>query len=115
MVTIPDVLRRNGSRRPMAAAVVDEAGRLTHKQLTERAWAVANGLMAVGIRPGQTVAILCGNGIFSAETILGAMAAGAIAVPLSWRWSRPELEQGLNDCQAQVVLADRRFSPSVLE
>jgi acyl-CoA synthetase (AMP-forming)/AMP-acid ligase II len=115
MVTILDVLRRNRARRPMAPAVVDEAGRLTHKQLTERAWAVAQGLKAIGVRPGQTVAILCGNGIFSAETILGAMAAGAIGVPLSWRWSRPELEHGLNDCQAQVVLADRRFGPSVLE
>ena len=71
--------------------------------------------MAVGVRPGQTVAILCGNGIFSAETILGAMAAGAIAVPLSWRWSRPELEHGLNDCQARVVLADGGFGPSLRE
>lgn len=115
MLTVLDVLRRNHARRPMAPAVVDEAGRLTHRQLTERAWAVAQGLMAVGVRPGETVAILCGNGIFSAETILGAMAAGAIAVPLNWRWSRPELEHGLNDSQARVVLADRRFGPTVQE
>jgi acyl-CoA synthetase (AMP-forming)/AMP-acid ligase II len=115
VLTIPDVLRRNRARRPMAPAVVDDAGRLNHRQLTERAWSVANGLITLGVQPGQTVAILCGNGIFSAETILGAMAAGAIAVPLSWRWSLHELEHGLNDCQAQAVLADRQLGPSVQE
>ena len=113
MLTVPDVLRRNHSRRPQAPAVIDHAGRLTHRQLSERAWALAQGLIAFGIRPGETVAILCGNGIFSAETILGAMAAGAIAVPLSWRWSRAELEHGLNDSQARVVIADQEFAPSV--
>ena len=113
VLTVHDVLRRNLSRRPRAPAVVDSAGRLTHGQLTERAWSVANGLISVGVRPGGTVAILCGNGVFSAETILGAMAAGAIAVPLNWRWSRPELEHGLNDSQAQIVLADEEFAPSV--
>ena len=113
MLTVPDVLRRNHSRRPQAPAVVDNVRRLTHRQLSERAWSVAQGLGGLGIGPGETVAILCGNGIFSAETILGAMAAGAIAVPLSWRWSRAELEHGLNDSQAHVVLADQEFAPSV--
>ncbi|MDQ2943653.1 MAG: AMP-binding protein [Candidatus Dormibacteraeota bacterium] len=115
MLTVTDVLRRNHSRRPQAPAVVDHAGRLTHRQLSERAWAVGNGLAAAGVRRGDTVAILCGNGIFSAEAILGAMAAGAIAVPLNWRWSRTELEHGLTDSKARVVLADREFAPSVHE
>jgi acyl-CoA synthetase (AMP-forming)/AMP-acid ligase II len=115
VLTVPDALRRNRGRRPQAPAVIDHAGRLTHGQLTERAWSVAQGLIALGIRPGETVAIVCGNGIFSAESILGAMAAGAVAVPLSWRWSRPELEHGLNDSRAQIVLADREFAPSVQE
>jgi fatty-acyl-CoA synthase len=88
---------------------------MAHRQLTERAWAVAHGLTAIGVKPDQTVAILAGNGIFSAETILGTMAAGAIAVPLNWRWSRPELAHGLNDSGATVVLADREFGPALEE
>jgi acyl-CoA synthetase (AMP-forming)/AMP-acid ligase II len=115
VVTVPDVLRRNHGRQPLAPAVIDDARRLTHQQLAERAWSVAHGLIGLGVRPGQTVAILCGNRIFSAETILGAMAAGAIAVPLNWRWSRPELKHGLNDSQARVVLADHEFGPFVQE
>jgi len=115
VLTVPDALRRNHGRRPQAPAVVDQAGRLTHRQLSERAWSVARGLMSIGTRPGETVAIVCGNGIFSAETVLGVMAAGAVAVPLSWRWSRGELEHGLNDSRARIVLADREHAPSVQE
>ena len=115
VLTVSDVLRRNLGRRPLAPAVIDQARHLTYRQLAERVWSVAQGLISVGVRPGETVAILCGNGIFSAEAILGAMAAGAIAVPLSWRWSRPELEHGLRDSQARVVLADQEFSPAVQE
>lgn len=95
--------------------MVDHAGRLSHGQLAARAWAVGGGLIACGVRPGDTVAIFCGNGIFSAETILGTMAAGAIAVPLSWRWSRPELQHGLSDCGARIVIADKELAPVIEE
>lgn len=113
MLTVADVLLRNHRRRPDAPAAADASSRLNHRQLAERAWAVANGLIALGVRPGDRVAILCGNGIFSAEATLGAIAAGAIAVPLNWRWSLPELEHGLNDCGARIVLADSEFAGKV--
>ena len=113
LLTIPEVLQRNHRRRPDAPAVIDTERRLSHRALAERAWGVANGLRALGVQPGDTVAIVCGNGVFSAETILGAIAAGAIATPLSWRWSDAELEHGLNDSAAKVVLADREFGDRV--
>jgi len=115
VLTVADVLRRNHARRPRAPAVIDSAFRLSHRELSERAWAVAGGLIRAGVRASDTVAILCGNGVFSAEAILGAMAAGGIAVPLSWRWSAAELEHGLNDSRAAVVLADTEFAPAARE
>jgi acyl-CoA synthetase (AMP-forming)/AMP-acid ligase II len=115
VLTVPDVLRRNHARRPQAPAVIDSATRLSHRQLSERAWAVAGGLTRLGVSPGDTVAILCGNGVLSAETILGAMATGGIAVPLNWRWSAAELEHGLNDSRAAVLLADAEFAPAARE
>jgi fatty-acyl-CoA synthase len=112
VLTVPDVLRRNHARRPLAPAAVDSSSRLNHRQLAERAWAVANALRGAGVGPGDTVAILCGNGVFSAEAVLGAMAAGGVAVPLSWRWSAAELEHGLNDSRSHVLLADAEFAPA---
>jgi len=113
LLTIPDVLRRNHGRRPLAPAAIDDVRRLNHRELAERSWAVASGLARLGTRPGDTVAVLCGNGVFSAEAILGAMAVEAIAVPLNWRWSEAELEHGLRDSRARTVLADREFGDRV--
>lgn len=93
--------------------MIDGARRLNHRELAERSWSVAGGLSRLGVRPGDTVAILCGNGVFSAEAILGAIATGAVAVPLNWRWSAAELEHGLNDSEARVVLADTEFADRV--
>ena len=93
--------------------MIDATRRLDHRELAERSWSVANGLARLGVRPGGTVAILCGNGVFSAEAVLGAIAAGAVAVPLNWRWSPPELEHGLTDSGARVVLADAEFADKV--
>jgi acyl-CoA synthetase (AMP-forming)/AMP-acid ligase II len=93
--------------------VVDSERRLNHRRLAERAWSVAHGLLGLGTKPQDRVAILCGNGVFSAESILGAIVAGAIAVPLNWRWSAAELEHGLRDMGARIVLADAEFAPAV--
>jgi fatty-acyl-CoA synthase len=115
LLTVPDVLRRNHARRPDATALIDDSRRLTHEQLSERAWAIAAGLQESGVRPGENVAIVCGNGVFSAEVILGVIAAGAVAAPMNWRWAPSELEHGLDDSEARLVLADAEFAPVVNE
>lgn len=113
MLTVPDVLRRNHARRPGRQAVIDDQRRLAHAELSERAWSVGQGLIRLGVRPGETVAILCGNGVFSAEVTLGAVAAGAVAAPLNWRWSASELRHGVNDSRARVVLADHEHAGAI--
>ncbi|MBX6382367.1 MAG: AMP-binding protein [Microbispora sp.] len=94
--------RHNGTRE----AVVDSKRRYTHDQLSHRAWAIARGLLALGVRPGEHVGVLACNGVFSAETFLGTVAAGAVYVPYNWRWATAELVHGINDSQARVVLVD---------
>jgi fatty-acyl-CoA synthase len=103
-------LALNRRRRPQATAVVDEGGSLTHAELAERAWAVARGLLAAGVRPGDRVGILSGNSNFAAETYLGAVSAAAVAVPYNWRWSTPELVFAVNDSGANLVLVEAPFA-----
>ncbi len=103
--------RHNGSRE----AVVDSNRRYTHHQLSHRAWAIARGLRALGVEPGEQVGVLAGNGIFSAETFLGIVAAGAVYVPYNWRWASPELIHGVNDSQARVVLVENEFRDAFVQ
>lgn len=51
----------NARRAPNRAAVIDEEGTLTFSELDEAAHAVANGLLAKGVRAGDGVAILARN------------------------------------------------------
>ncbi|HKF78108.1 MAG TPA: AMP-binding protein [Candidatus Dormibacteraeota bacterium] len=113
MLTVADALRRGVRRHPQALAVADERERLTHGELARRAWALARGLREAGVRPGETVGILTGNSVFSAETFLGVVVAGAVAVPYNWRWAVPELVFALNDSRARVVLVEREWAESV--
>jgi acyl-CoA synthetase (AMP-forming)/AMP-acid ligase II len=106
MLQVTDVLRLNRRRYAGDIAVVDERGRATYAQLVDRAWGLARALHERGVRPGDTVGVLTGNSIFSVETYLGIVAAGAVAVPYNWRWSTPELVFGINDSCAAVVLVE---------
>ncbi len=113
MLSVGEVLRLSRRRHPGAIAVVDERQRLTYAQLADRAWGLARGLLEVGVRPGETVGVLAGNGVFSAETYLGIVSAGAIAVPYNWRWITPELIFAINDSRARVILVERELTGSV--
>ncbi|WP_027943364.1 class I adenylate-forming enzyme family protein [Amycolatopsis taiwanensis] len=113
MWTLADCVRLNARRRPDADALVDEAGRLTHRELSARAEGIARGLRAAGIGRGDHVGILAGNSIFCAEAFLGVIAAGAVAVMYNWRWATAELVQGIMSTDARVILAESRFEDSL--
>ncbi|GAA4524072.1 MULTISPECIES: class I adenylate-forming enzyme family protein [Nonomuraea] len=113
MRTTADFLRLNRRRYPERTAVVDENSRVTYAELADRAYAVAAGLRADGVRRGDTVGILAGNSIFVVEAYLGVLCAGAVPVMYNWRWATPELVFGLNDSRAEVVLVDQEWVASV--
>ncbi|MQA07871.1 MAG: AMP-binding protein [Pseudonocardiaceae bacterium] len=110
MWTLADYVRLNALRYPGRTAVVDDAGRLTHRELSARAQGIAKGLRAAGVRTGDHVGILAGNSIFCAEAFLGVIAAGAVAVMYNWRWATAELVHGVASTEAGVVLVEAAFA-----
>ncbi|WP_218042987.1 class I adenylate-forming enzyme family protein [Embleya hyalina] len=104
------MVRLNSRRGPSGEAVVDARGRLSHRELSHRAWALARGLVENGVRPGDSVGVLAGNSAFCAEAFLGIATAGAVFVPYNWRWSTAELVAGVNETAARVVLVEDMFT-----
>ncbi len=104
MRTIVDAIRRNERLYGDRAAVIDEQRRLTHRELATNAWAIAHTLRSLGVEPHDTVGMLGGNSVFTAEAFLGTVAAGAAFVPYNSRWTTPELVAGINDTNATVIL-----------
>jgi fatty-acyl-CoA synthase len=115
VLTLADFVRLNSRRNPDVTAVVDDEGRLTHGQLSTRAWALAQGLIRLGVHPGDRVAVLSQNSIFAVETYLGVLAAGAVYVPFNWRWAPPELAYAIDLTSPSVLLVEGEFHQLVRE
>lgn len=60
------------------------------------------------VQPGDRVAILSRNNPQWMMSFIAALSIGAVAVPMNAWWTRDELDYGLRDCGAKVVVADRQ-------
>ncbi|WP_067134664.1 non-ribosomal peptide synthetase [Microtetraspora malaysiensis] len=59
-----------------------ESGELSYGELADRAKRIAAGLHAVGVSPGDTVAVTTAKGPWQIAAVLGVLAAGAAYVPV---------------------------------
>ena len=91
-------------RRPDAPALVWKDGALTWRALERRAGGVAQALTRLGIRAGDTVALLLGNDWRFAAALWGGLKAGATVVPLNPLLSSDERARILEHLQPATVL-----------
>lgn len=76
----------------------------------ERAARAACGFASLGVREGDTVALLMRNDIAFLEASVGIGQAGAYAVPINWHSKSEELDHVLSDSAAKVVVAHSDFA-----
>ncbi|MFD0776071.1 AMP-binding protein [Streptomonospora algeriensis] len=90
------------------AALVYGEERVTHAEFYRHTAALARRLVDdYGVAKGDRVAIAMRNYPEWVVAYFAATSIGAIAVPLNSWWSGPELEFGLSDSGATVLVADR--------
>ena len=107
--TIGDHLRDLAARRGDAVALVFEGRETRYADLDRHASQIANGLVAMGLRPGARVAWLGRNRDLYFEYWLGAIRAGMVLVPVNWRLAPPEVAYVLQDCAPALLVADPDF------
>jgi long-chain acyl-CoA synthetase len=76
---------------------------------------MAHQLIADGVKPGDRVAIVMRNLPEWPVVFWGAVLAGAIATPLNAWWTGPELEYGLKDSGASLLIVDHERYERVRE
>jgi acyl-CoA synthetase (AMP-forming)/AMP-acid ligase II len=86
-----DGLRRNAHKLPVKIAAVDKYRRITYGELNGRVNQLAHGLLALGIKRGDSVALMIGNRIEHIEAIFATAKIGALAIPLDVKWKALEL------------------------
>ena len=107
--TLPDLLDEMAARYPDREAVVGAGDRLTYRVWRARARDLAKGLLRLGVRRGDKVALLMPNRTEWLLVDFAVALVGATLVPIS-TWSRPrELEYVLNHCDAATLITVDRF------
>jgi len=110
-----DVLGERARLTPdaLALVVVDPPLRLTYRELDERAVRCALAWRALGLAPGDRVAILAHNRVEYLDAFFAAGKTGSILVTLGTRLTATELAPILEDSGARVVLYDGELADRV--
>jgi long-chain acyl-CoA synthetase len=104
-----ELLLRRTAQPDACAALHCPSGRLeevTWGQLLDRIRAVSEGLVALGVRPGDRVCILAPTRLDWCVADLAAMGAGGVTVPIYASNTAAEIEHVVRDSGARVVFVD---------
>jgi fatty-acyl-CoA synthase len=107
--TLGALVEEGAARWGEAPALHFEEATIGRRELADRVGEVAAGLLALGVAPGDRVAVLFGNRPQWLHAALGAASIGAIVVPLNTWYRERELRWTVAHCGVSVVLSCDRF------
>lgn len=94
------------------AAILHAGGAVTGGELDDAVSRAANALGALGVAPGERVCLLMDDSPRFCAAFLGAIKAGAVAVPLNTRLAPAELAYIVADCAPRLAIADPEYLPA---
>ena len=95
--------------RPRSSSAISET---TYADFDKRANQVANGLIALGVQPGDRVALLLHNLPLFMEAYYGILKAGAAVVPMNVLYKPGEIEYIVKDSGAKALLTFASLRPA---
>ena len=110
---VPSLMRQALQFNRDRTAIITEDRTLTFAEMWDRGVRLANGLIQLGVRPGDRVAGLEDNNLGAADLFLGCAIAGAVRVPLYARNRRLSHAQMIEQTQVKVLLTDRAYLDDV--
>ncbi|MEB3020329.1 long-chain-fatty-acid--CoA ligase FadD2 [[Mycobacterium] crassicus] len=105
----------NARRNPNGLAVIDDDGSITFKELDDAANAVANGLIAMGVRGGDGVAILARNHRWFVIANYGCARVGARLILLNSEFSGPQIKDVSEREGAKLIIYDDEYTAAVAQ
>jgi len=103
----------NARRTPNRTAIIDDDGEITFKELDDASHEVANGLLAMGIKGGDGVAILARNHRWFLIALYGAARVGARIILLNSEFSGPQIKEVSEREGAKLIIYDDEYCQAV--
>lgn len=113
--TLGDLLAPAMAIAPDKVAIYFEDREITYRELDEAANRVANGLIGLGVQPGERVSIHVDNRPEFIFVFLGVMRAGAVLVPTNVMYTAEEMEHILTDSGAKTLFILSPFAEKTLK
>jgi len=104
-LNLGEILDVHAKKYPAKLAVKDWCGKAwTFSELNIRTNKLANGLLNMGLRKGDRVAVMLYNCAEFVEIYCAFAKAGLVVTPISWRYVGREIEYVVEDSDARAVI-----------
>lgn len=107
------LLAVSAARWPNRAAVIDDDGVISYRELQTRTEALAADLGSRGVKPGDAVGVLCRNGRAFVEALFGAASVGADVVLINTEFRTDALAAALKAHEIATVICEPEFDERV--
>jgi len=107
--TVVENLRRHARERGAESAYWTPARTWSFAQLDDASNRIAQGLLSLGVGPGDRVACLTKLTADCVALVIGANKIGAVCMPVNWRLAPPEIDYIVDDGKAKLMMADAAF------
>ncbi|MDP2645398.1 MAG: long-chain-fatty-acid--CoA ligase [Desulfobacterales bacterium] len=110
---IPDYVERHAKLCPEKRALIFEGRQCTYLQLQERVYRLANGLIRLGLKEGDRVAVLAENCFEYLEIYAGVAKAGGVVAPLNYRLLPGDIAHLINYVRTGFLILGAGFIPMI--
>lgn len=105
-----ELVRDTADRKGDATAVIDEVGEVTWNAFNERVNRVIHLLRDLGLRSGDSIAVMSGNRRELFELATAAIHTSLIFIPVNWHWVSEELAYVLEDSDAKALFVEDQYA-----
>ena len=102
MLNLSIALEEKSSKTPNQIAIISKDKKISFGQLNQFSNKVANMILSLGIKPGQSIVLQCPNIWFFPVIYFGILKMGGIVVPISILLKKKEISYILNDSEAKL-------------
>jgi len=106
-------LKVNAKKFPDTVALKERDRAFTYPETNRRVNRLAHGLLSLGLRKGDKVAVLLENCIEIVEVYLATAKTGLVIVPINFRLLGPEVEYIATNSDARAFIVHDEFAPCV--
>jgi long-chain acyl-CoA synthetase len=106
---IPDYVERYARLYPERTAVIFEDRQCTYLELQERVYRLANGLIKLGLKEDDRVAVLSENCFEFLEIYTGVAKAGGVVAPLNYRLLPKDITQLVSYVDTEFLIVGANY------